>query len=79
MRRVVVTGLGVISSVGVGVPAFAEALEPGQGAAFARATTVLRELAVALGACLLQDRRERAPHMLEVAGDLLEQFVKGWF
>jgi AcrR family transcriptional regulator len=72
-------GLRMMEALAARLPAFAEALEPGQGVALARATTVLRELAMALGAHLQREGRGQAPYMLEVAGDLLEQFVKGWF
>jgi AcrR family transcriptional regulator len=72
-------GLAMMKALAERLPAFAEALEPGQGVALARAATVLRELSLALGAHLQQEGRGQAPHMLEVAGDLLEQFVKGWF
>jgi AcrR family transcriptional regulator len=72
-------GMRMMEALAARLPAFAEALEPGQGVAAARATTVLRELALALGAHLQHEGRGQAPNMLEVAGDLLEQFVKGWF
>jgi AcrR family transcriptional regulator len=72
-------GMAMMKALGERLPAFAEALEPGQDQALVRANTVLRELSLALGAHLQQEGRGLAPHMLEVAGDLLEQFVKGWF
>lgn len=72
-------GSRMMSALAVQVPAFAEALEPGQRQAYARATTVIRELGIALGHHLEEEGRGSAPYMLEVAGDLFEQFVKGWF
>ena len=61
------------------VPAFAEALQPGQERAFARALAVLRELGWALCYHVEHEGRDLSPYKLEVAADLLEQFVKGWF
>jgi AcrR family transcriptional regulator len=72
-------GMGMMRALAARLPAFAEALEPSNGVALARANAVLRELALALGANLRDEGRGQAVHMLEVAGDLLEQFVKGWF
>ena len=72
-------GAAMMRALADQLPAFAEALEPGQGAAQARANAVLRELSAALGAHLRDEGGGLAPYMLEVAGDLLEQFVKGWF
>jgi AcrR family transcriptional regulator len=72
-------GADMMRALAARLPAFAEAMEPGQGAALARANATLRELSFALGAQLLHEGRGQAPYMLEVAGDLLEQFVKGWF
>jgi AcrR family transcriptional regulator len=72
-------GARMMSALAAQVPAFAEALEPGQRQAHARATTVIRELGIALGHHLEEQGRGQAPYMLEVAGDLFEQFVKGWF
>jgi AcrR family transcriptional regulator len=72
-------GARMMSALAAQVPAFAEALEPGQRQAYARAATVIRELGIALGHHLEEQGRGNAPAMLEVAGDLFEQFVKGWF
>jgi AcrR family transcriptional regulator len=72
-------GLRMMHALAAQVPAFAEALEPGERQAHARATTVIRQLGIALGHHLEEQGRGNAPYMLEVAGDLLEQFVKGWF
>ena len=72
-------GMRMMNGLAARVPAFAEALEPGRRQAYARATTVIRELGIALGHHLEEEGRGNAPYMLEVAGDLLEQFVKGWF
>lgn len=72
-------GAGMMRALAAQLPAFAEALEPGQRQAHARATTVIRELGIALGHHLEEEGRGNAPYMLEVAGDLFEQFVKGWF
>jgi AcrR family transcriptional regulator len=72
-------GMAMMRALGERLPAFAEAIEPGQDQALVRANAVLRELSLALGAHLQHQGRGLAPHMLEVAGDLFEQFVKGWF
>jgi len=61
------------------LPAFADALRPGQDRAWARATAVLRELSWALCHHIEENGGGRSPYMLEVAADPLEQLVKGWF
>jgi AcrR family transcriptional regulator len=61
------------------VPAFAEAIEPGQERKLARAYCVLRELGWALCYHIETEGGDLARYKLEVAADLLEQFVKGWF
>ena len=69
-------GARMMSALAHQVPAFAEALEPGQRQAYARATTVIRELGIALGHHLEEEGRGNAPCMLEVAGDLFESHLK---
>jgi hypothetical protein len=61
------------------LPVFAGALRSDQDIAWARATAVLRELSWALVHHVEENGGARAANMLEVAGDLLEQLVKGWF
>ena len=61
------------------LPAFAEAFESSECVAHARAIAVLRELSWALVFHVEEQGSIRAANMLEVAGDLLEQFIKGWF
>jgi AcrR family transcriptional regulator len=61
------------------LPVFAEAVTSDGSVAWARATAVLRELSWALVHHAEDGGGERAANMLSVAGDLLEQLVKGWF
>jgi AcrR family transcriptional regulator len=61
------------------LPAFADAIAPGQERKLARAHCVLRELGWALCHHVETDGGDLARYKLEVAADLLEQFVKGWF
>lgn len=60
-------------------PAFAEAMESEGGVQWARATAAIRELSWALVHYAGHGDTPRSANMLEVAGDLLEQLVKGWF
>jgi AcrR family transcriptional regulator len=61
------------------LPVFAQALEHEGGLEWTRATAAVRELSWALVQYAAHGAGEREAHMLEVAGDLLEQLVKGWF
>ena len=72
-------GHSMMQALGERIPAFADALQPGNELAFARAATVVRELAVALAFNLRHEGRSDARCRLEVAADLFEQLCKGWF
>jgi AcrR family transcriptional regulator len=69
----------VMSAYARQLPVFAEAVTSDGSVAWARATAVLRELSWALVHHAENGGGERAANMLAVAGDLLEQLVKGWF
>lgn len=72
-------GAKVMQAYAHQLPAFAAAFQSEESVAYARAITVLRELSWALVYHVDENGSIKAAHMLEVAGDLLEQFVKGWF
>jgi AcrR family transcriptional regulator len=72
-------GERLMQSLAERLPAFAQALEPGQGAARARAIAVLRELGWALCHHAEHEGEDLSPQMLEVAADLFELLVQGWF
>lgn len=61
------------------IPAFEAALDRKDPLAWARASAVLREISWALTHHVEEKGAGCAPAMLEVAGDLLEQLIKGWF
>lgn len=72
-------GERVLAAFAGQLPVFATAMQPEQHRARARATAVLRELSWALVHHVETNGGGMAPEMLEVAADLLEQLVKGWF
>jgi AcrR family transcriptional regulator len=61
------------------LPVFAEAMESEDGVVWARATAAVRELSWALVQYAEHGATPKVSNMLEVAGDLMEQLVKGWF
>jgi AcrR family transcriptional regulator len=72
-------GVRLIEAMAKRLPAFAEAMQPGQPLALARAIAVLRELGCALSYHVEFKGQELSPQMLEVAAQLLERFVRGRF
>jgi len=72
-------GVRLIEAMAKKLPAFAEALQPDQPLARARAIAVLRELGCALSYHVEYKGQELSPQMLEVAAALLDRFVRGRF
>ena len=72
-------GARIMRAYAARLPAFQEALDEEGGLAWARATAALRELSWALVQLAEHGEGQRASNMLDVAGDLFEQLVKGWF